>query len=122
MTRIIIEALPPDKMRLEAYRETGCGDWFWDREGNLHIQVAGPDVWDHEDSFLIALHEMVEARLCFKSGVTQGAVDSFDATFTGGGEPGEHKDAPYRKQHRAAGMIEHLFAIFLGRYDYGEVR
>lgn len=121
-TRIIIEAIDPDKMRLPEYREEGCGDWFWDAEGNLHVQVAcATDAWDDENAFLVALHELVEARLCFKSGVTQGAVDSFDSAFTGAGEPGDDPTAPYGKQHRAAGMIEHLCAIFLGKYDYGSV-
>lgn len=125
MAKIIIETIRPDKMRLEAYREAGCGDWFFDRDGDIHIQVACEgdlNVWDHEDSFMVALHELCEARLAFKAGVTQAAVDHFDAAFAGFGEPGEDPKAPYQKQHRAAGMIEHLFAIFLGRWDYGEVR
>lgn len=123
MTRIIIEALPPEQMRLDAYKETGCGDWFVNKaNGDIHIRVAGPDVWDHEESFLVALHELIEARLCAKAGVVQGAVDAFDEKFTGEGEPGDDPAAPYQKQHRAACMIEHMTAIFLGRFDYGEVR
>lgn len=123
MTKIVIEAIPPSEMRLEAYREAGCGDWHWDAEGNLHIQIASvTDVWDDEVVFLVALHELIEARLCFKSGVTQEDVDAFDATFKGDGEPGDAENSPYRKQHRVAGMIEHLMAIFLGKWDYGEVR
>ena len=122
MTRIIIEAVPPDQMRLAAYHEEGCGDWYFcPHTGDLHIKVAGVDVWDQEDVFLIALHEMIEARLCFKAGVTQGAVDSFDAAFTGEGEPGDDPAAPYRKQHRAAMLIEHATALFMGKWDYGSV-
>lgn len=123
MTRIIIEALPPDQMRLDAYKEEGCGDWFVNKaNGDIHIRVAGPDVWDHEESFLIALHELIEARLCFKVGVTQGAVDAFDQAFTGEREPGDDASAPYQRQHRQACMIEHTMALFFGRFDYGEVR
>lgn len=123
MTRIIIEALPPEQMRLDAYKEIGCGDWFVNKaNGDIHIRVAGPDVWDHEESFLVALHELIEARLCAKAGVVQGAVDAFDEKFTGEGEPGDDPAAPYQKQHRAACMIEHMTAIFLGKWDYGEVR
>jgi hypothetical protein len=95
VTKIIIEAVKPAQMRLEAYREEGCGDWAWDAEGNLHIQIASvTDVWDDEAVFLVALHELIEARLCFKSGITQGEVDAFDATFKGDGERATPKIRP----------------------------
>jgi hypothetical protein len=122
MNRIIIEALPPDQMRLEAYREAGCGDWHWGPEGDLHIQVAcdgDRNIWDDEESFLIAIHECIEARLCYKAGITQGAVDAFDAAFTGEGEPGDEPDAPYRKEHRASMLVEHTIALLMGKFDYG---
>ena len=124
MTKIIIEALPPEKMRLEAYREAGCGDWFVDpANGDIRIQVAAAseDVWDDQDAFLIAFHELCEAFLCARDGVTQGAVDSFDQQFTGENQPGDHPDAPYRKQHRAAMLLEHTLAILMGKYDYGRM-
>ena len=122
-TRIIIEAVPPEKMRLPAYHEPLCGDWFFNPgNGDLHIQIAAADIWDDEEAFLIALHETIEARLCFKAGVTQGAVDTFDSQFTGDGEPGDDPKAPYRDQHRAAMLIEHMMAWFLGKRDYGDVR
>jgi len=125
MTKIIIEGVHPDKMRLMAYHQEGCGDWFFDANGDLRIQIAcsgDMNPWDDEGSFLIALHELVEARLCFKDCVTQGAVDNFDSTFDGEGEPGDDASAPYQKQHRAAMMIEHMMAIFLGKWDYGTVK
>lgn len=109
-------------MRLPAYREDGYGDWYFDaKTGDLHIKVAGADVWDQEQAFLVALHELIEARLCFQSGVTQGSVDSFDGTFQGDGEPGDAPLAPYRVQHRKACLIEHVMALFLGKTDYGTV-
>ena len=122
MTRIIIECVPPEAMRLAAYHELGCGDWYFcPNTGDVHIKVAGADVWDEEDNFLVALHELVEARLAFKAGVTEAAVDAFDFTFSGDGEPGDHPEAPYREQHRRAMLIEHLMANFLGKADYGRV-
>lgn len=121
-TRIIIEAVPPEEMRLEAYKEAGFGDWYFCPDtGDLHIKVAGADVWDEEKLFLIALHELSEARLCYRAGVTQGAVDAFDATFEGHGEPGDDIAAPYRVQHRQAMIIEHLMALFLGKTNYGTI-
>jgi len=121
-TRIIIEAVPPEQMRLPAYRQEGFGDWYVDREtGDIRVTVAGGDVWDQPELFLLALHELTEARLCFAAGVVQGAVDTFDAAFTGDGEPGDAPDAPYRVQHRQACMIEHLAALFLGITNHGRV-
>lgn len=122
MTRIIIEAVPPGQMRLDAYKEEGCGDWYFDKAGDLHIVVAGTDALDQDEVFLIALHELIEAKLCLNAGVTQGAVDVFDAAFKGEGEPGDDPAAPYQRQHRAACILEHQMAIFLGKWDYGEVR
>lgn len=121
-SKIIIECVPPEEMRLAAYRVEDCGDWYVDREtGDVRIKVAGADVWDQEDKFLIALHELIEARLAFKAGVTEAAVDAFDARFEGECEPGDDPAAPYRVQHRQAMLVEHLVAHFLGKTDYGKV-
>ncbi|HXJ61903.1 MAG TPA: hypothetical protein VNU68_35135 [Verrucomicrobiae bacterium] len=123
MSRIIIEAVPADKMRLDAYKFPECGDWYFDpSNGDLHIKVVGADVMDQDEVFLVAFHELAEAKLCLKAGITQGAVDTFDAAFTGDGEPGDSPSAPYQRQHRGAMLLEHMFAILLGRFDYGEVR
>lgn len=114
--RIIIEALPQDQMRYDT-----TGDWFFDQEGNLVIQVVGSDPFDDDSAFLVALHELIEVKLCHKAGITQGAVDTFDFAFTGKGEPGDDPAAPYRNQHRQAMILEHLMALFLGKFDYGVV-
>lgn len=125
MAKIIIETMPPEKMRLEAYREPGCGDWHWDQEGNLHVQIACSgdlNVWDDLDSFAVAVHELVEARFAFAHGVTAGAVDAFDVMYekeraTGlhgpDDEPGEDARSPYRKEHADAMIIEGLIRRFL---------
>ncbi len=124
MTRIIIQCVPADKMRLPAYREDGCGDWFVSHEnGDIHIQVAGVDVWDQSDCFAIAVHELFEARACFAHGVTQGAVDAHDIMFekeradgmhAEDAEPGADRRAPYRTEHAEAMIIEAMVRRFLG--------
>lgn len=124
--RIIIEAIDHKDQRYDT-----SGDWYFDRSnGDLHIKVDGADVLDQDEAFLIALHELVEAKLCHKAGVTEGAVDAFDFKFEADraagkhseeAEPGDHPDAPYRKEHRCAMLIEHMMAIFLGRFDYGRM-
>jgi hypothetical protein len=113
--RIIIECKSQDEMRYDT-----TGDWFFDENGNLVIQVVGTDPVD-DDTFLVALHELVEVKLCHKAGVTQDAVDVFDFAFKGDGEPGDDPAAPYRSQHRFAMLIEHLVARELGIVGYGKV-
>ena len=115
-SRIIIEAVSADQQRYDT-----LGDWFWDAEGNLIIRVVGNDPMDEDEVFLLALHELVEAKLCFNAGIPQGAVDAFDMAYTGQGEPGDEANAPYRMQHRRAALIEHLVANFLDLMDYGRV-
>lgn len=115
-SKIIIECRKQDEMRYDT-----TGDWFFDREGNLVIQVVGGDPLDDDAAFLVALHELIEVKLCQKAGITQGAVDAFDFAFKGEGEPGDHPDAPYRHQHRQAMLIEHTVALMLGKFDYGSI-
>lgn len=116
MSRIIIEAIDADKQRYDT-----LGDWYFDKNGDLIIRVTGVDPLEQDDVFLVALHEMIEAKLCHRNGVTQGAVDAFDMQFKADGEPGDHPDAPYRKEHRCAMLIEHQTALMMGKFDYGVV-
>lgn len=118
MQRILIDAIPAEQSRLPCYAEPLSGDW-WHENGTLHITVIGPDLDD--EAFLIGLHEMIEARLCAKAGISQADVDSFDQAFTGKGEPGDDPAAPYRIPHRRSMIVEHLVAQFMGLDDYGTV-
>lgn len=113
--KIIIEAIPHETQRYDTQ-----GDWFCDGEGNLRITVSGESILDPE-TFLIGLHELVEVVLCHRRGISQKAVDEFDFKFKGEGEPGDHADAPYRKEHRQAMIIEHLMANFMGLDAYGAI-
>lgn len=96
------------------------GDWQIDLTGDLRVLVTGLDVTSDE-GFLIALHELVEMMLCRKRGITQQQVDEFDLAFAGDGEPGDDPACPYRSEHRAAMLIEHLMARELGMIGYGRV-
>ena len=109
-----IESMPPDEMRYSTE-----GDWMYTRDGVLVIQVSANAPL--REQILIALHELIEAFLCENQNVSQVAVDAFDMSFTGDGEPGDAPDAPYRKQHRFAALIDHLIAHELGMQDYGRV-
>ena len=86
------------------------GDWMFD-SGNLTIYVSDMNNPDYE--FLVARHEMDEAFLCLKRGITGKEVDAFDMAFTGTGEPGDSPDAPYRKEHFFATTQERTMAAEL---------
>ena len=121
MTRIVIDTCAGENMRLPVYNEPLAGDWYFDGNGDLQIRVVATDVVDEDEAFLIALHELIEAKLCLNAGVTQTAVDVFDSNWTGEGEPGDGVDAPYAKEHRKAMLIEHTMAMLMGKYDYGRM-
>jgi hypothetical protein len=100
------------------------GDWYFDAAGDLIIKVSNdvPEMPTDDHQNLIALHELVEVLLCRKRLITQKQVDDFDfAAEDCEGEPGDLPDAPYRKEHRFAMMIEHLMAHELGVENYGVV-
>lgn len=129
MNRIVIEAVPKDAMREPYCKEDQAGDWIFDTEGNLVIKVVGKD-FAIPETFLFALHELVEAYLCQREGISQEAVDEFDREFASYEgqvrwghieEPGDCKEAPYRTQHRRAMLAEHIMANFMGLLDYGTV-
>lgn len=87
--------------------------------------------------FLVALHELIEAKLCEKVGVTPAQIDKFDFAYeqarkngvaapcgcipTAESEPGDDGHAPYRTQHQLATRIERLVCQTIGvdwlRYD-----
>jgi hypothetical protein len=127
MKRIILEAVPSAAMRPPYNRGPDGGDWFYNAEGDLVIRVIGIDLGTPAD-FLFALHELVEATLCRREGVSQESVDRFDAAFENmedrdfDSEPGDHPAAPYRTQHRRAMLIEHMMAQFMGLNSYGRVQ
>lgn len=135
--KIIIQSKPPKDMRYDT-----LGDWYYEDSAEvaldegpvLYIDVATtrdvlgsmapPDAFTEQEMFLIALHELVEAKLCEQRGIEQDRVDEFDERFAqvgAEGEPGDHRDAPYRVEHRFAMIVEHLMAHELGMTGYGRV-
>ena len=120
--KIVIESIPHAQQRYDTW-----GDWWFDPDGTLQIRVSSdvPEMPTEQHQFLVALHELVEVRLCQERGISQEAVDTFDMSpkaLACDGEPGDLPDAPYRREHRFAMLIEHLMAHELGLTGYGEVR
>lgn len=116
-----------ERINESAQRYPTLGDWWFDADGTLQIRASADT---DEQAFLYALHELVEAWLCQKRGITQEAVDAFDMQYERDraahfpddeSEPGDDPNAPYRREHRFAMLIEHLVARELGLDDYGVV-
>lgn len=108
---ITIKTIPHLAHRPEAGRPT-IGDWTFEPNGDLTIRVS--DLGDARYEALIGIHEMVEALLCRQRGISGEAVDEFDRTHAVWGEPGDHAEAPYRKEHFFATSVERLVAAELG--------
>ena len=110
--RITIETIPHSQQRYST-----CGDWIFDAEGNLDIKVSTLGVRDME--ILVGLHELIEAVLCYDSGVSEQEVSDFDIMFEKNrkegdeSEPGDHPKAPYRFAHQAANRLERMAARLL---------
>ena len=119
--RIIIECSAQENMR-PPYDRDGLGDWFVNDDGDLVIRAVGSDIIADHACFLVALHELIEMKLCHDRGISQAAIDLFDGAFKGDGEPGDDPAAPYRQEHRFACLIEFLMAHEMGLAGYGEVR
>ena len=111
-----IEIIPHNKQRYPT-----CGDWFYDKKGNLTIRVSKLSDWRRE--MLIAVHELNEVLICKHKKISQKSVDRFDMQFEKDrskgkhgedDEPGDHNKAPYRKQHFFATNVEALLSAELG--------
>ena len=123
--KIVIESIPKATHRYDTW-----GDWWYDADGTIQIRVSAdePDLPTENHQFLVALHELVEVWLCKQRGVTQEQVDAHDLAFEDLPEdykklhePGDEEDAPYRKEHRFAMIVEHMMAHELGMGGYGDI-
>lgn len=111
-----IEIIPHSKQRYPT-----CGDWLFDKKGNLTIRVSKLSDWRRE--MLVAFHELAEVLICKHRKVSQASVDRFDKQFeidrakgkhSEDEEPGDHPKAPYRKEHFFATNVEALLSAELG--------
>jgi len=114
--KVIVEAIPHVNQRYNT-----IGDWFFNKDnGILWIRVS--DLGDSRYNHLVAFHEYAEAMLCIHRGIDEKAITIFDMTYERErvkgnpdtqGEPGDHKKAPYRKEHFFATNVERLLAAEL---------
>ena len=111
--KIQLKTIPHSSQRYET-----VGDYWVDQNGVRHIRIS--DMGNEDYEFLIGLHEQIEQHLCLKRGITEESISSFDIEYEKNrpdgdeSEPGDHPDAPYRKEHFFATNIEHMIALELG--------
>lgn len=95
-----------------------------DNKGTRRITVS--DMGNDDYEFLVAIHEMIEAKLCEKAGISDEAITAFDVKFESErkagdvSEPGDEPTAPYARQHCIATAVERLMCAELGIswFDY----
>lgn len=104
-----IEIIPASEQRYPT-----VGDWTFEENDTLVIKVSRLSDWRRE--MLVALHELAEVVMCRHAGITQFQVDEFDMAFEKNrppddtSEPGDHPNAPYRRQHGIATGLERVLA------------
>jgi hypothetical protein len=115
--RISIWSIPHKKQRYDT-----VGDWRF-RGKELLITVSRMKNPDY--IFLVALHELVEAWLCFRRGIRERDITKFDKEYERNrkdgdfSELGDSQNAPYRREHKFATKIERQMAKEL-RVDWNE--
>lgn len=111
--RIIVETIPHGDQRYET-----VGDYQTAENGDMTVLVSEMGNSDYE--FLVAIHELVEATLCRKRGITDEAITAFDVEFEGQRapgdirEPGDDRNAPYKNEHCLATAVERMCCAALG--------
>jgi hypothetical protein len=94
------------------------GDYKTDENGCLTVKVS--DMGNRDYEFLVAIHELVEAYLCQKRGITDEEITAFDIEFEAKrrpgdlSEPGDDREAPYGNEHNTATAVERLMCAALG--------
>jgi hypothetical protein len=107
--RINIEVIPH-----EVQRYPTVGD-YWVEDGVQQVRVSRLPDWRYE--ILVAVHEIVELALARHRGIPETVISEFDVEFERmrekrlrSGEPGDHPESPYRKEHFFATNLERLLA------------
>lgn len=108
------------------HRYPTLGDYFKKDKDILYINIS--ELGNPKFELLIALHEFIEWFLTESKGIHEHDILKFDEQFEKDrnkgihhedAEPGDHKNSPYRKEHRFAENIERMVAHELG-IDFNE--
>jgi hypothetical protein len=112
--KINIETIPHGEQRYPT-----VGDYWDDSEGVVQVRVSDMKDWRYEA--LVVVHELVEMFLTKHRDIAEQDISDFDVKFERSreeglvtGEPGDHVNAPYRREHFFATNLERLFSSELG--------
>jgi len=110
--RINIEVIPHEQQRYPT-----VGD-YWLEDGVQQVRVSSLVDWRYE--ILVAVHEIVELAVTRHRGISEQRISEFDVEFERlrecgqrSGEPGDHADSPYQREHFFATNVERLLAAEL---------
>ena len=104
------------------------GNYKVSDNGERHLSFYISKLYDEDFELLVFIHELIEARLCQKRGISFDSITVFDKKFeelrsegvvTEDVEPGDAPDSPYRLEHQAAETVERVAASVLG-VDWSE--
>ncbi len=95
---------------LSDIRAKNAGDW---KTAEHEIVVKMAQSLTDDEQLLVFVHELVEARLCQRTGVTDDQVTAWDEAHLDAEEPGEISGAPYREAHARALEVERHLAEVL---------
>lgn len=113
---IAIHSVPQQRIRANQ-----IGDWWSFGGGSFTIHAL--ETLSPESQFAVIIHELVEAYLCRKRGVTDEVVSAFDEHYEAECKEGKHKPddepgddlrSPYRTEHMAATFVERAVCHVLG--------
>jgi len=109
LSKIKIQIIPN-----EAQRYPTVGDYWYPYPERMDVRIS--DMQNEDYEFLVLIHELIEAHLCRKRGISEEAITNFDIEFEKNrvegnfDEPGNDPKAPYNKEHLYATLIERQLA------------
>jgi hypothetical protein len=104
----MISTISISRIKHKNQRYNTAGDWQYDEAGNLKITIS--DTKYPEMNALLFIHELIEAVLCKRNGITQEVVDTWDMTHLEDCDPGGILGCPYYREHMIAEIVEKLMA------------
>ena len=115
MMPVYMYPVPPAQMRV-----VDAADWHFTAGGAV---IRVPYGYSDEETLAAMVHELVEAFLVQRAGITEASVDEWDAAHADTShEAGALSHAPYHHQHAAATKVERKLAAVLGvnwtQYDH----
>ena len=93
-------------------RYNTVGDYIYPTPSELCLYISSLENADYE--FLILIHELIEAHLCAKRGISEPEITAWDTSHPALADPGASEAAPYHKEHMFAEHIERAIAHELG--------